>query len=943
MKKSFLFFLFGVVSILSLNAQDILVKGVVKQKGSFEPIPDVTVTVEETGQSTSTDTSGNFVFTESIPFGEQYLRVSKEGFVTARYPIVINEGQTVDIDMFLEYDLSDKANDYIISLSDDDLNGDDDGFTDNVSGLLQSSRDVFLNAAAFDFSATFFRPRGLDNANGKVLINGVEMNKQFNGRPQWANWGGLNDVQRNQEFARGMAPSDYTFGDLAGTTNIIMRASKYREGGRVSYATANRTYQGRMMASYSSGLNKDGWAYSVLASRRFGDEGYIDGTLYDANSFFASVEKKINDEHSLNFTSIYAQNRRGRSTAITDEVYDIKGRKYNPFWGEQDDEIRNSRVREIEEPILMLNHYWNISSKTQLNTNIAYQFGSVGNTRIDNGGTQLIEGPDGQIAYEGGARNPDPAYYQNLPSYHLRFETLNAGNYQNAFVADREFRNNGQLNWSSLYEANLRPDKNATYVIQEDRNDDKQLSASIILNTELTDNIILNGGLNYRSLNSENFAELKDLLGGTGYLDVDNFAEEDAQTVLTDVAQNNLRTPNRIVGEGDRYRYNYEMDANVFGGFAQAQFKYNKVDFYAAANVGKTTYQRNGLFENGYFPGNESFGKSEKLDFTNFGIKGGLTYKISGKHLVDLNASYFTKAPTIRNSFSNARQNNNIVTGITEEKIQSVDASYIFRSPIVNARLTGFYTNFSDGTDIGFYFTEDLAGLGIEEDAFVQEILTDIEKRHVGLELGIEAQVTPTLKLKAAAAVGQYIYNNNPNLYLTSDDFEGELSFGNGKTNLKNLHVAGGPERAYQLGFEYRDPDFWNIGVTTNYFSNAYVDASALARSENFTLDFDGLPFNSYDESVANELLKQEELDDYVLVNVIGGKSWKVGDYFVGFFATVNNVLDQEYKTGGFEQSRLAKYDRLLEDKSRENGPLFGSRYFHGFGTTYYLNVYLRF
>ena len=182
--------------------------------------------------------------------------------------------------MTLDFDTSDKKDLFIISISDDNLNSEDDGLTDNISGLLQASRDVFLSAAAFDFSATFFRPRGLDNANGKVLINGIEMNKQFSGRPQWANWGGLNDVQRNQEFSMGMSANDYNFGDLAGTNNIVMRASKYRRGGRVSYASANRSYQGRVMASYSSGLLEGGWSYSVLGSRRFGNEGFIDGTLY---------------------------------------------------------------------------------------------------------------------------------------------------------------------------------------------------------------------------------------------------------------------------------------------------------------------------------------------------------------------------------------------------------------------------------------------------------------------------------------------------------------------------------------------------------------------------------------------------------------------------------------------------------------------------------------
>ncbi|MDX1470206.1 MAG: hypothetical protein R3213_01815 [Flavobacteriaceae bacterium] len=296
------------------------------------------------------------------------------------------------------------------------------------------------------------------------------------------------------------------------------------------------------------------------------------------------------------------------------------------------------------------------------------------------------------------------------------------------------------------------------------------------------------------------------------------------------------------------------------------------------------------------------------------------------------------------NSFSNARQNNNVVTGLESEKIQSLDASYIFRSPRIRARLTGFYSYFADGGDIGFYFTEDLGGMGMDNgNAFVQEILTNIERRHLGAEVGFEAQVTPTIKIKAAASLGQYTFQNNPDLYLTSDDFQGELRFGDGTTKLNNLHVAGGPERAYQIGFEYRDPEYWWFATTTNYFSDAYIDVSNLARSANFTTDFDGQPFNDYNSEIAADLLRQEQFDDYMLINVIGGKSWKIDDYFIGFFATINNVFDEEYRTGGFEQSRLANFRNLQEDKTRDTGPVFGPRYFYGFGRTYYLNIYVRF
>lgn len=954
MKNSFLFFLCSFsLSLLSFSQQTII-KGSVLDGTTGDPIPDVTITIEETQQSTKTDALGVFSFTRDVPLGEQVLKLEQVGYTTKRYPIVVNEGQTLDISgMTLDYDQSDKKDLFIISISDDNLNSEDDGLTDNISGLLQASRDVFLNAAAFDFSATFFRPRGLDNANGKVLINGIEMNKQFNGRPQWGNWGGLNDVQRNQEFTMGMTANDYSFGDLAGTNNIIMRASKYREGGSISYASANRSYQGRIMGSYNSGLIKGGWSYSVLLSRRYGNEGFIEGTLYDANSFFAAVEKQINDKHSINFTGIYAQNRRGRSTAITEEVYNLKGREYNPFWGDLDGDIRNSRMREIEEPILMLNHFWTISPKIRLNTNVAYQFGEIANTRMDNGGTRLVT-IDGEDTFIGGARNPDPTYYQNLPSYYLQDANPTAYDYQQAYLAQQQFVNNGQWNWNQLYEANatLRAQGgNSLYALQADVIEDSQLTLNSILDADLAENIRLNASINYRHLNSQNYARLDDLLGGTGYLDVDFFADDEDGAIDEDVAanlaQSDIRNRNRIVTEGERYKYNYEIDADVLSSFAQAQFKYNTIDFYVGASVSRTSYQRNGLYENGFFPGggnDGSFGKSDKLDFTNYGVKGGLTYKITGRHLVDVNASYFTKAPGMRNIFSNARQTNATVIGIESEKIQSVDVSYIYRSPIVKGRITGFYSGFQNGNDIGFYFTEDLAGLGIDTgDAFVQEILTNVERRHVGLELGIEAQVTPTIKLKGAASIGQYTFQNDPNLYLTSVDLDGPVTFGDGTTQLKDYHVAGGPERAYQIGFEYRDPDYWNVGVTTNFFSNAYIDVSNLARSENFTSDYDGQTFNDYNPNIAKQLLKQEQFDDYMLVNIIGGKSWRVDDYFIGFFATINNVFNQEYRTGGFEQSRLANYRRLLEDKSRDNGPVFGPRYFFGNGTTYYLNFYIRF
>ena len=939
--------MFGIFTTLSAIAQQTVVKGSVVDGVTGNPLDGVTVTIESTGQKTTTNKLGVFQYPEAPELGEQFLVLTKDGFGTKRFPIIVKEGEILDIaDMSLNVDITKQQDLFTITLTDDELNDDDSG-ADNISGLLSSSLDVFQRTAAFEFSSSFFRVRGLDSDNATVMINGIEMNKFDTGRPQWGNWGGLNDVVRNQDLSSGLHPASSTFGGVLGSTNISTRASSYREGGQVTYSSSNRSYSNRLMAKYASGLMENGWAYTIMAGRRWGNEGFQDATLYDANSFFASIEKKINDKHSLNFTSIYAPNRRGRTSPNTQEVVDLKGIKYNEYWGYFNGKKRNSRIREVEEPIIQLSHYWDINTKTSLNTTVGYQFGKRGSSRID---------------FPGGA-NLSPAYYQNLPSYHLSQLSDDGPNLRAAYLSEQKFLNDGQLDWNAFFRGNSNGDPSAAYVLYEDRTDDKTVSVNSVFNTEINENIILNGGVNYRSLKSENFANVIDLLGSpTGISNVDAFSGKEFD----------LLNPGRLAGEGEKYRYNFNLYAEELGGFAQAQFKYNKLDFFVAGNVTKTQYQREGLYknenqvfyedildQNGDVVGerevlDNSSGKGDKLSFTGFGAKGGLTYKISGKHLVDVNGGYVQQAPNLRNTYTNSRESHDYVgitrgenfaqVELTEEKIQSVDASYIFRSPIVKARLTGFYTKIEDANEVSFFFTQ---GTG-----FIQETLAGVDKRHVGAELGIEAQVTPTIKLKGAASMGQYTYDNNPFVYITttsedfttiSDNRQAGIVNDVYETSIKDYKIAGGPQKAYSVGFEYRDPDYWWFGATANFFSNTYVDISPLARSTYFTQNLeDGNTISDYNPEVARELLRQEQIEDYMVVNLVGGKSWKVGDKFIGFFASVGNVLDKQYKSGGFEQGRNGNYTDLLADNS--NGSrVFAPKYFFGRGANYFLNCYVRF
>jgi hypothetical protein len=732
------------------------------------------------------------------------------------------------------------------------------------------------------------------------------MNKHYDGRPQWSNWGGLNDVLRNQEFTNGFDAADHMFGGINGNTNINVRPSQARKGASASYATTNRSYTNRLMASYASGASNKGWAYSLSISKRWGNEGYVDGTNYDASSFFAAVEKQINEKHSIALTGIYTPNHRGRSSPNTQEVYDLRDIRYNEYWGYQEGVKRNSRIKKVEEPIVIINHFWNIKPKTQLSTNLAYQFGSRGSSRLD----------------FRNANNPSAAYYRKLPSYNLSLDPIN---YELVYTNEQQFIRDGQLDWNRLYEENIGGTSN--YVIYDDRTEDKQLTASTIFQTSLSKSLILNASLEYEQLLSHNFAQLTDLLGGDDYVNTDTF----------DGYQFDLQNPDQNILKDDKFRYNYKLYSTNYGGFLQLQGSAKKLNYFIATELRNVSYQREGIFQSEAYATN-SFGKGAKINFLNTATKMGGTYSINGRNAFQINAMYRIKAPNLRNSFSNVRESHDIVRDLQEERITSIDVSYLFSFSKLKGRLTGFYTTLANTNEISYYFTD---GLGGDTAAFVQEILLAARKKNFGAELGVESQVTSSIKLKGALSLGQYTYDNNPQLYLTSQDIDtGILELG--EVQLKNYKQANGPQQAYSIGFEYRDPDYWWFSSTANFFSNTYVDVSVLPRTNNFYQDDDGMPISNVDNDLARSLLKQEKFEPYMILNAVGGKSWRVDKYYLGFFASINNLLNRSYKTGGYEQGRSSNYKQLKEDKALEKR-IFGPKYWYGRGTNFFIGSFFRF
>lgn len=935
MKKLVFSLLFVMNVIFAWSQQTSGITGKVVDSKTQKPLENVVATIQNTTMTALTNSEGVFVF-EKVAAGKQLLEVTSTGYTRQILPLTVVAGKNLDLGVVvLEEDITSEQQLSLVTITENDL-GDDNSGSESTAGLLQATRDAFNQSAAFNWGQARFRVRGLDNEYGTTMINGIVMNKIYDGRPQWGNWGGLNDATRNQEFTMGSAPSDYTFGGILGTQEINTRASGYRPGTRISFSGTNTNYNWRAMGTYASGMDKDGWAYVISASRRWAKEGYFDGTDYSANSFFASIEKKINEKHSLNVTAIYAQNSRGKSSPNSKEVNDLMGVEYNSYWGYQNGKKRNSRDKDIEEPFFVLSHYWKINEKTKLNTNVSYQLGSIANSRLD---------------YQSG-NNPDPTYYKNLPSYFLNtFNTDQttgavtwAPDYAGAATAQEYFQSHSQIDWNGMYVANQNSAFNgrSIYALYEDRTDDHQINANTILDSQLSNNIILNAGVTFRKLKSHNFQNLVDLLGGQYFLDVDTFYTDDA-------AQSDLNHPNREIKEGDTYGYNYNLLSTNIDAFTQFKFTYSKFDFYLAQSFSRSEYEREGLYKNGIYASN-SFGKSGSQIFENFGFKGGVTYKLTGRQYFDFNAAYMTKAPSLRNTFANARINNNITPDLQSEQVTSFDASYIIRTPKLKARLTGFMSKIQNSTEVSFYYAENISDNEGDEDAFISEILSGVNKKNIGLELGLEYQLTSTIKATGAASYGEYIYDNNPNVKINDD---AQASPTNtypvtdyGKAYLKDYRIAGMPQQAYSFGLEYRDPKYWWIGANVNYLSDSYIDVSNVLRTDNFTIDNStGVSYPGATEENVRKVLKQEKFAGFTLVNLTGGKSWMINRKnrnTVGVFASINNLFDIEYKTGGFEQSRKATYPDLVQDLT-SGSRSFGPKYFYGYGRTFFVNLYLNF
>ena len=813
----------------------------------------------------------------------------------------------------------------ILTLSADDIEG--DAGSHDISSLLQGSRDIYVNTAGFNFGAARYRVRGYDSENTRVMINSIPVNDPETGRAFFSVWGGLNDVTRMTEPVNGLGASRHSFGGIGGATNIVTRASRFGPNTRATYSSANRTYNHRMMFTHSTGIQDNGWAFAVSGSRRSANEGYAPGTFYDAWGYFLSAERILNSEHSIGLIAFGAPSRTGRPGVAVQEAYDLTGTNYyNPNWGYQNGERRNSRVNNFHNPWIILSHYYTPSEQTNIATSAAYSFGRGGSTALNwYDSHRSHPHPDYNLAGD-----PRPDYYRWLPSFHYNdpfmFNLLT-----DLWMNDDSF---SQINWDWMYDANRRnlftvrnvngvegndvTGLRSKYIVEERRNDRTQLVFNSTIEHFVDPTHTISGGINVSLSQTHQFKTIDDLLGGDWFYDIDQFAERDFDDPM--MAQPDMNNPNRIVTEGDVFGYDFTGNINEYSLFAQSEWILPRWDFHVSGMLSHTTFWRTGHMLNARFPDN-SYGDSEKQNFTNFGLKGGATFKITGRQYIDANAALKTRAPYFRNAYISSRVRDHVIEGLESETIYSGDLSYIVRSPFIKSRLTLFYTEFLDQTWSRSFYHDEFR-------SFVNYVMTGVDTRHMGIELGIDLSLTPTLSGYIVAGTGDYIYNSRPEVTIARDnDFE---VISEGRTvYLENYRIGGMTHTAGSVGLRYDSPRYWFVGVNANFYDDIYIDINPDRRTE------DAVQHLVNTDPQWEQLLEQEKMDHNFTFDAYFGRSWRIQrQYFINVNLSVTNITNvTDFRIGGFEQLR---YDAHIPDR-------FASKYFYLYGRTYFANLVLRF
>ncbi|APX99095.1 TonB-dependent receptor [Lacinutrix venerupis] len=851
-----LFFAVAILSSAFTMAQS-TVTGTVLEPENNMPLPGVNILEAGTSNGISTDFDGNFsIVTQST---DTKIIISYVGYLSQEFTITGNKDlgqikltpsefglQEVNIIASVAVDRKTPVAVSTIRASEISLKLGTQEFPE----ILKSTPGVYATKSGGGYGDGRINLRGFDSENVAVMINGVPVNDMENGRVYWSNWAGLGDVTSSMQVQRGLGASKVAVPSVGGTINIISKTTDVETGGNVYTTLGNDGFE-KYGLTYSTGLMDNGFAATISAAKTDGD-GYVDGTEFNAVSYFINLSKEINDKHKISFTAFGAKQRHGqRQSSHSIDTYRAseRGIKYNSDWGYKNGQVTHSEDNFYHKPQISLNHYWDISEKTSLSTAAYVSFGSGGG-----GGT----GGDGS-----------------------KFSFDNA---------DYRIGNLGTINFDKIVAENQAAGVNGSEsFLRASRNDHKWYGVLTTLKTDLSDNIVLLSGLDYRNYKGIHFTEVTDLLGG--------------QYALDDSDVNN---PNNQAQVGDKIFYDNDGKVNWIGAFTQAEYSKDKLSAFVSLSASNTGYKRIDRFQ---YLDSDPLRETDVYNFFGYGAKGGANYNIDENHNVFANLGYFEKAPYFNAVFA-SNNNVDINDNAENQKITSFELGYGFRGEKLSANINLYHTTWKDRTEVARFQLQD------GSNAFAN--ILGVNALHKGIEVDVRYKATDNLTLTGMASIGDWRWQNNIEGVEIRD--EANELVDTVDIIIEDLHVGDAAQTTLALGGNYKLTPKTTFTLDYNYFANLYAQFDPSDRGEVGPDAWEVPAYGIFDTAIRH--------------------SFSFGSFDATLTGRINNIFDTEYiadAQDGSEQGSIGDADYIAPSSAR------AANVYYGFGRTFSVGMKLNF
>lgn len=764
---------------------------------------------------------------------------------------------------------------------------------------LGSGETVFGRMARYNFNFVSYRDRGMDGRLEGHFLGNLDFSTAMAKYPDYALYSTMRFMAPSSSSYR--TAEEWAVGGV-GVTQYGLRPTYAREERSLRLSYSEQRYRANARLSYVGPLGK-GWYAMLKGQYRTGRDRFIDGVFTEGYWLSAGLEKEFTGAGSLSFVWMRGASERGLRAWTVQETFDlIRDNLYNPLWGRFDGKQRNSRVRRDVDDVFAIDYSFG-KYKTRFSVSLSYRTGE----RARSG-----------LAWWNAA-NPMPDYYRNLPSYYAdpAVSSVIGSGWADGAISQVDWENMWNVNTHSTEEGR------AVYIADERVERIGNTQAAISGDTRLGsyDRVVygLRGGMD----RSNFFRRAKDMLGAQYIYDYDQYLFGD---MYSGEYRNDLQRPDREVREGDRFGYDYDIRRRWTTAFAGYRYSRSRWGFYAGTDVTFSSLYREGYNEKETYPGPQSLGRSERFGFTAYNAKLSARYSPKQSHHIAVTVFAAEKEPAAENIFLAPASHNLTAAEPLNMFLWGGELKYSGQiSHAVGIDVAAYYNHSSDETEIYRHY-DDLAA------AYVLMPLSGIEKRFMGVELGLSADITSRLRLTAGAAFNSYEYAADAiaDIYTDLDltpIVEGAVS------RLKGYVCSQSPQTVFSASLRYSVPYTWSFEASFACAAGRYVSIDPSRRIARVA-EVASSP------EAWREFTEQEMLPAAWVVNLYVSRRFRLLGMDMFASVAVNNLLGRKDMIySGYEQMRLR------QDGSGVNATWspFPSKYAYAYPRSLYATLIINF